>query len=86
MSRKAFALRFPVFLRGDPARELEVVRERLVDGGRLYVLEQPVSDAAVPGVAARLRAALDRRGFEIVEAGVDPLEPVSGVYAVAVAR
>ena len=83
---KAFALRFPAFLRGDPTRELEAVRERLVPGGRLYVLEQPIGEAAVPGVASQLRAALDHPGFEVVEAGVDPLEPVSGVYAVAVAR
>jgi SAM-dependent methyltransferase len=83
---KAFALRFPAFLRGDPSGELAVIREHLVPGGRLYVLEQPVDEAAVPGVASRLRAALDHPGFEVVEGGIDPLEPVSGVYAVAVAR
>jgi SAM-dependent methyltransferase len=82
---KAFALSVPVFLRGDPSRELDAIRSRLVPGGRLYVLEQPPSEASVPAVAERLRAALDHPGFEVERVAIDPLEGVSGVCAVTVA-
>jgi cyclopropane fatty-acyl-phospholipid synthase-like methyltransferase len=38
---KVYAIHFPPFLRGDPAREFAVVAEHLELGGRLFLLSQP---------------------------------------------
>ena len=51
-----FAIHFPPLLRGDPARELGVVRRILAPGGRLYLLSEPFGEAGVRAGARPRRA------------------------------
>ena len=46
---KILAVHVPVFLRGDPARDLALLREHLTGGGALHVVAQPfTADQAEP--------------------------------------
>jgi ubiquinone/menaquinone biosynthesis C-methylase UbiE len=82
---KVFAIHVPVFLRGDPAREIAAVRRRLAPGGRLYVFSQPLDATADRETAERLRRVLERSGLAIEHVRIDPLERGPGVCVVAVA-
>jgi SAM-dependent methyltransferase len=54
---KIFAVHLPVILRGNPARELGIIRDHLAPDGRLFVVYQPLggADAALAAVAGTLR-------------------------------
>jgi SAM-dependent methyltransferase len=69
---KVFGVHVPVFLRGDPAAELRVIRDHLAESGRLYLIDQPLDPAAAPAAAERLRAMLERHGFTIDAVLVEP--------------
>ena len=62
---KVLAVHVPVFSRGDPARELAIIREHLAPGGRLHLVDQPLDADAVEAVAERERAALEACGFDV---------------------
>lgn len=62
-----FAIHVPVFARGDPARELEVVRRHLAPGGTLHLVDEPLDPAAAEGVARRQGAVLASHGFIVVD-------------------
>ena len=64
---RVLAVHVPVFLRGDPARELEVVAGCLADGGSLHLWDQPLDPAAAQATAERLTAVLEAHGY-VVEA------------------
>ena len=83
---KVFALHVPVFLRGDPAREMAAVRRCLAPGGRLYLLSQPLRSSAVRAMAERLKHVISASGFEVQQIRIDPLGAAPGVCAVAAAR
>ncbi len=76
---KVFAVHFPPLLRGDPGRELAVVRRHLAPGGRLFVLLQPFTERDVDPALGRLRAVLARHGFAVERERVDPLPGAPGV-------
>ena len=80
---KVFGVHFPPLLRGDPGRELAVVRRHLKPGGRLFVLAQPFAEEGVEPALARQREVLAAHGFAIAEERVDDLEPAPGVCVVA---
>ncbi len=77
---KVLAVHFPPLLRGDPARELAVVRRHLAPGGTLHVVAQPLDGEADP---AALAAPLERHGFAVraVHAGRAGDRPVVAVVA-----
>ena len=62
---KVLAIRFPPLLRGDPSRELALVREHLAPGGRLYVAGGGERESVA---AVRERLA----GFTVLEERVEP--------------
>jgi SAM-dependent methyltransferase len=62
-----FGVHFPPLLRGDPARELEVIARHLAPGGRLFVLFQPLDEAGLEPALARLRTVLPASGFAVEE-------------------
>jgi SAM-dependent methyltransferase len=62
---KVFAIHVGVFLRGEPGRELRVVRDHLAPGGRLYLVDQPlVADDAAQS-AETLSTVLAGHGFTV---------------------
>jgi ubiquinone/menaquinone biosynthesis C-methylase UbiE len=62
-----FAVHVPVLLRGDPRRELAVVRDHLAPGGRFALPFQPLDPATTGPVARRLAAVLTAAGFTDAE-------------------
>jgi cyclopropane fatty-acyl-phospholipid synthase-like methyltransferase len=60
-----FAIHVPVFLRGEPARELAVVAAHLAPGGRFVQPFQPLDPAATEATADGLAAVLARHGFRV---------------------
>ncbi|HWH14602.1 MAG TPA: methyltransferase domain-containing protein [Miltoncostaeaceae bacterium] len=77
------ALHFPPLLRGDPARELAVVRRHLAPGGRVVALLHPHDPSRAPAAAAHLRAVLAEHGLPPVALHVDDLEGAPAVCVVA---
>src|SRR5690606_22101673 len=61
-----FAINLPVFLRGRPGRELDIVRRRLAPGGRLYTFSQSAPQMAPPK-ANHIIAAAQAAGFHVVD-------------------
>lgn len=78
---RVLAIHVGVFLRGDPARELEVIAGCLADGGSLHLWDQPLDPAHVPSTAKRVSAALEAHGFR---AGPILVEPLASGPAVGV--
>ncbi len=80
---RVLAVHVPVFLRGDPARELEVLAGCLADGGSLHVWHQPLDPAAVEPAAERLTAVLEGNGFAVQSVLHEPLAsgPAVGVVS-----
>ena len=73
---KVLAVRFPPLLRGDSGAELAVLRDHLVDGGSLYVVEHPLDGGRAESVADAVVTRLDEHGYVVrsvlVEAGDRP--------------
>jgi cyclopropane fatty-acyl-phospholipid synthase-like methyltransferase len=80
---KVFAIHVGVFLRGQPARELEIIQDHLADGGRIYVMEQPLQAGRAGEAAERLAAVLDGHGMAGGEVLVHELASGTAVYVVA---
>lgn len=78
-----FGMDFPVFLRGDPARELAVVRRCLAGAGRLYIAFQPFTEDQVRPTAEHLSQVLHGHGFTVEEMRTRPLTPASVACVVA---
>jgi cyclopropane fatty-acyl-phospholipid synthase-like methyltransferase len=62
---KVFGVHFPPLLRGEPGRELAVVRGCLAPGGTLHVIFQPFTEADVERSAGQVAARLDANGFRV---------------------
>jgi SAM-dependent methyltransferase len=80
---KVFAIHVGVFLRGRPARELEVVGRHLAAGGRFYLMWQPLAAREAGETAERLSAVLADHGFTVREVLVHDLEAATAVCVVA---
>ena len=78
-----YAIHFPPLLRGEPSRELEVVRRHLAPRGRLYLLSQPFTAQGVDPALDHARKVLTTGGFVVEDVRVDALEPAPGVCVVA---
>jgi SAM-dependent methyltransferase len=62
---KIFAIHVGAFLRGDPARELRIVRDHLAPGGSFHLMYQPLVPSEAEATAARLSAVLADHGFTV---------------------
>jgi cyclopropane fatty-acyl-phospholipid synthase-like methyltransferase len=83
---KIFAIHVGVFLRGRPARELAIVRDHLADGGRFYLVDQPLVASAAGETAERLSALLDDHGLTVHEVLLQDLGTATGVCVIAGTR
>jgi cyclopropane fatty-acyl-phospholipid synthase-like methyltransferase len=83
---KVFAVHVGVFLRGDPTRELEVIREHLAPGGRLHLTYQPLVPAEAEAITTRLSATLTGHGFTVADVLVHELPSGRVVSVVAASR
>jgi protein-L-isoaspartate O-methyltransferase len=63
---RILAIHVPVLLRGEPDRELDLLRRHLAGGGRLVLPFQPLDPAHVPPAIDRLTTALQRRGWTVL--------------------
>lgn len=70
---KVFAIHVGVFLLGQPARELEVVRNHLAPGGRLYLAYEPLVADQARKTVETLSAVLDGHGFTVSDVLVQDL-------------
>lgn len=64
---KVLGVHVPVFVRGEPDRELEIIRDHLAPGGRLHLSYQPLDAAETEPTIARLEAVLTRNGFAVAD-------------------
>lgn len=62
-----FAIHVGVFSRGQPTRELAIIKDHLAPGGRFYLPYQPLDPGTVEETAAALSAVLANHGFTIVD-------------------
>jgi SAM-dependent methyltransferase len=60
-----YAIHVPVLLRGDPRRELEIVRPHLAAGGRFALPFQPLDPASTEPTLQRLAGMLGAAGFVV---------------------
>ena len=77
------AIHVGVFLRGRPARELGIVKDHLADGGRFYVMDQPLVAREAGETAERLSAVLDDHGLVVGEVLVQDLGTATAVCVIA---
>ena len=80
---KVLAVHVPVFLRGDPARELAHLRGHLAGDGALHVVAQPfTADQAEPARDA-ITAAVERHGWTVRDVHMAPMAGTAAVCVVA---
>ena len=60
---KIFAIHVAAFVRGQPARELGIVKELLTDDGRLYLFDQPLAADRAQELAESAAGVLESHGF-----------------------
>jgi cyclopropane fatty-acyl-phospholipid synthase-like methyltransferase len=80
---KIFAIHLPVVLRGQPDRELAIVREHLAPDGRLFLMYQPFPGQAQTELA-KLEATVRTRGLTVTEVRTQDL--ASGTIGCVIAR
>jgi cyclopropane fatty-acyl-phospholipid synthase-like methyltransferase len=62
---KVLAVRFPPLLRGQAGATLATVRDHLVEGGALYVVEHPLAADRLQGAADAIVLRLRQHGFAV---------------------
>ena len=82
---RVLAVHVGVFLRGDPARELAVLRRHLAPGGRLLLVDQPLDPGRAEASGASLAAGLERHGWAVEAVRVEdvPSGRIAGVLSAA---
>jgi SAM-dependent methyltransferase len=81
-----YAIHVPVLLRGDPRRELEIVRDHLATGGRFALPFQPLDPSTTEPTVRRLAGRLEAAGFTVVERHVAELASGRAGCVVATSR
>jgi SAM-dependent methyltransferase len=79
---KAFAVHVAALERS-PSPELDVVRSRLVPGGRLVLVDHPPRAGDVDAIGHRLATVLPRHGFRVLDVTTRPLGRTIGIGVVA---
>jgi SAM-dependent methyltransferase len=64
---KIFAINVGVFLRGQPTRELTILRDHLAPKGRLYLFHEPPPASTAPPITGSVLAVLASNGFTVTE-------------------
>ena len=64
---KIFAINVGVLLRGQPIRELAIVRDHLAPQGGLYLFHEPPPGSTAPPIAGSALVALENNGFKVTE-------------------
>jgi cyclopropane fatty-acyl-phospholipid synthase-like methyltransferase len=64
---KIFAINVGVFLRGQPTRELTILRDHLAPRGRLYLFHEPPPGSTAPPITGAVPAVLESNGFTVTE-------------------
>ena len=80
---KVFGIHYPPLLRGDPARELAEILDRLVPGGTLHVIFQPFTTDQVDRTIERVTAGLDANGLRVERVDRRAASPAAVVSVVA---
>jgi cyclopropane fatty-acyl-phospholipid synthase-like methyltransferase len=80
------AIHVPVLLRGDPRRELAIVRAHLEPGGRFALPFQPLDPTTTEPTVQRLAGMLEAGGFTVVERHVAELASGRAGCVVATSR
>ena len=62
---KIFGIRIGLFVRANPARELEVINRYLAPHGSFYLFYDPVVPTQAPAIIEKVTAALEHHGFAI---------------------
>ncbi len=62
---KVLAIHVPVFLRGKPDRELDIVRDHLAPDGELFLSYQPLDSSHIKSTVDNLTDVLVRHGFAV---------------------
>jgi cyclopropane fatty-acyl-phospholipid synthase-like methyltransferase len=70
---KVFAIHVGVFTRGNPGRELEVVRRHLAPGGRLLLIDQPLVPDRTGEHVERVARVLEEHAFTVTDRVVEDL-------------
>lgn len=70
---KIFAIHVGVFMRGQPARELEIISDHLAPQGCLYLVYQPLKADHTRRTVDTLAAVLDDHGFAVSDVLVHDL-------------
>jgi hypothetical protein len=81
-----FAIHVGVFLRGQPTRELEIIKRHLAPGGTFYLVYEPMVADQAGGVVAALSATLQEYGFTVTERLVHDLSASRVTCVAATAR
>lgn len=81
---KIFAIHVPVFLRGNPDRELEIIRTHLVPGGSFFLPYRTMAPEHITSTAQSLSAKLDKNGFTVTDVVIENLS--SGRIGCVIAR
>ena len=80
---KVFAIRVGVFWRGEPARELAVVKRCLAPEGRLYLVDDPPAANQARNLIQQASVTLENHGFTIQEVLTHALGPTTVVCVIA---
>ncbi|MCK9520289.1 MAG: class I SAM-dependent methyltransferase [Dehalococcoidia bacterium] len=83
---KVFANNVGVFVRKQPDRELQVIRECLAPGGKLYLFYQPALASQVTETRERLEAALREHEFEVLDVRIEEFNGARLVGVIAQVR
>lgn len=78
-----FAIRVGVFVRGSPARELAIIRERLAPGGCFHLVYDPARGEEAPQVSEAAVATLEQNGFTVHEARTEVVARATAVRLIA---
>ncbi|MGH8932460.1 MAG: class I SAM-dependent methyltransferase [Egibacteraceae bacterium] len=80
---KILAIHVPVFARGEPTRELAIVKDHLAPGGTFHLVNEPLVPDETEPMASALAEVLAANGFTIIDILVADLSAtrVCGVIA-----
>jgi cyclopropane fatty-acyl-phospholipid synthase-like methyltransferase len=78
-----FAIHVGVFLRGDPTREMQIVRRHLTPGGRFAIAAQPLDANQAEAMAERLSTMLASHGFTTIAGPIEDIHSGRNLCVIA---
>jgi predicted GNAT family N-acyltransferase len=80
---KIFAIRIGVFVHGQPAPELEVIKKHLSNKGSVYLFYDPAVASQVRGTTKTLKQVLEQNNFSIKNILTKPVARTNVVCVIA---